>query len=243
MYTTVKNTIEYKVYAKYALFSDPITRIGGEKCSYQVPTYEAVKGITKSIYWKPTFIWIIDEIRIMNRIEMQTKSIRPIKYSGGNDLSIYTFLHNVEYRVRAHFEWNIHMTHLEKDRNDGKHFEIAKRSIEKGGRQDIFLGTRDCQGYVEPCDFNDDTGHYDEVSELSFGIMFHGFDYPNETGKNEMRVRLWTAKMEKGIIKFPNPQDCKISKLVKTMNFEDSYRLNENILGIDEEEKNMEGNL
>ena len=35
------------------MFTDPITKIGGEKCSYHIPTYEAVKGILKSIYWKP----------------------------------------------------------------------------------------------------------------------------------------------------------------------------------------------
>lgn len=37
-------------------FSDPIMRVGGEKCSYQVPTYEALKGILMSVYWKPTII-------------------------------------------------------------------------------------------------------------------------------------------------------------------------------------------
>ena len=40
------NEIEYKVIGKYALFSEPITRTGGEKNSYSVPTYEALKGIT-----------------------------------------------------------------------------------------------------------------------------------------------------------------------------------------------------
>lgn len=39
------NQIEFQVTGDYAMFSDPITRIGGEKCSYQVPTYEAIKGI------------------------------------------------------------------------------------------------------------------------------------------------------------------------------------------------------
>ena len=32
---------------KNALFAEPITKLGGEKCSYQIPTYEAIKGITK----------------------------------------------------------------------------------------------------------------------------------------------------------------------------------------------------
>ena len=47
-----RNTIEYMVYGDYALFSDPVTRVGGEKTSYHIPTYEALKGITESIYWK-----------------------------------------------------------------------------------------------------------------------------------------------------------------------------------------------
>ena len=55
-----RNSIEFKVWGRYALFTDPLTRIGGEKCSYHLPTYEALKGIAKSIYWKPTFVWVVD---------------------------------------------------------------------------------------------------------------------------------------------------------------------------------------
>ena len=34
------NIVEFQVSGDYALFSDPLTRVGGEKFSYQVPTYE-----------------------------------------------------------------------------------------------------------------------------------------------------------------------------------------------------------
>lgn len=78
-----KNQIEYKVYGRYALFTDPLTKTGGEKFTYQIPTYQALKGITESIYWKPTFIWVIDSVRIMNTIQTESKGMRPIKYSGG----------------------------------------------------------------------------------------------------------------------------------------------------------------
>ena len=37
-----RNTVEFQVSGNYALFSDPVTRVGGEKFSYQIPTYEAV---------------------------------------------------------------------------------------------------------------------------------------------------------------------------------------------------------
>ena len=102
------NIVEFRVHGKTALFTDPLTKIGGEKCSYHIPTYEALKGILGSVYWKPTFVWIIDKVRIINPIRTQTKGIKPIRYyGGGNDLSIYTYLTDVLYQVQAHFEWNL----------------------------------------------------------------------------------------------------------------------------------------
>lgn len=43
MKTEHPNIVEFEVFGDYALFSDPLMRLGGEKCSYQVPTYEALK--------------------------------------------------------------------------------------------------------------------------------------------------------------------------------------------------------
>lgn len=212
-----RNSIEFKVWARHALFTDPLTRIGGEKCSYHIPTYEALKGIAKSIYWKPTFIWVIDEVRVMKRIRTQTKGTKPLDYGGGNTLAIYTFLADVEYQVRAHFEWNRHRPQLEDDQIEGKHYAIAQRMLERGGRQDIFLGTRDCQGYVEPCAFGTGEGHYDGAGELAYGLMFHGFDYPDETGENQLHARFWRPTMVDGRIRFPRPEDCPNRKFVREM--------------------------
>ena len=210
--------IAFKVWARHALFTDPLTRVGGEKCSYHVPTYEALKGIAKSIYWKPTFIWVIDEVRVMKHIRTQTKGTKPLVFSGGNDLAIYTFLADVEYQVRAHFEWNEHRPELVGDRNPGKHFAVAQRTLERGGRQDIFLGTRDCQGYVEPCEFGSGTSAYDGAGELAYGLMFHGFDYPDETGDGKLHARFWRPTMKDGVIRFPRPEDDRIvRKFVRDM--------------------------
>ncbi len=214
---SVKNSIEFKVHGRYALFTDPLTKVGGEKCSYHVPTYEALKGIVKSIYWKPTLIWVIDEVRVMKRIRTQTKGTKPQEFSGGNTLAIYTFLSDVEYQVRAHFEWNNHRSELKDDRIDGKHFAIAQRMIERGGRQDIFLGTRDCQAYVEPCKFGEGIGALDGDGELAFGLMFHGFDYPDETGDSKLNARFWRPVMNNGLISFDRPADCAVKRYVREM--------------------------
>jgi len=231
MNTLPKNTIEFRLWGRFALFTDPLTKIGGEKCSYHLPTYEALKGVCKSIYWKPTIIWVIDTVRVMKRIRTQTKGTKPLNYGGVypsekipskkqenfNDLAIYTFLSDVEYQVRAHFKWNDHHETLEKDRIDGKHFAIAKRTLERGGRQDIFLGTRDCQGYVEPCVFGEGEGAYDGDDEIGYGLMFHGFDYPDETGTDELCARFWYPTLKKGVLTFDRPENCVHKKFVRKM--------------------------
>lgn len=245
----MENRVDFKVSGKFALFTDPLTKIGGEKCSYHIPTYEALKGIAKSIYWKPAFIWMIDRVRIMKRIRTQSKSAKPINYNGVypsskdpnkkkqepfHSLAIYTYLYEVEYQVQAHFEWNAFREDMVQDRNEGKHFAVAKRMIERGGRRDIFLGTRECQGYVEPSEFGEGNGFYDNSGELAYGLMFHGFDYPDETGKDELHSRFWRPVMSDGVITFLRPEECPTSKFVRDMvaNPPKSVGLSEEGLGL-----------
>ena len=86
----MNNTLSFVVRGKYALFTDPASKTGGDKSSYPVPTYEALKGVIKSVYWKPTLIWIVKRVRILNPIRMESKSIKPRKMSGGNTLAYYS---------------------------------------------------------------------------------------------------------------------------------------------------------
>ncbi|MBK6628832.1 MAG: type I-C CRISPR-associated protein Cas5 [Flavobacteriales bacterium] len=219
----MRNSIEFKVWGRYALFTDPLTGIGGENCTYHIPTYEALKGVAKSIYWKPTIIWVVDAVRVMKPIRTQTKGAKPMNYNGIypsyrdlskkkeepiNTLSYYTYLADVEYKVHAHFVLNKHRPELKEDWNEGKHYNIAQRMLQRGGRQDIFLGTRECQGYVEPCTFDDedDKGHYANSGEVGYGLTFHGFDYPDETGVDELHKRFWNPRMKDGLIEFPPPE-------------------------------------
>ena len=219
-----KNAIEYKVYGKYALFTDPLTKTGGEKLSYQVPTYQALKGITESIYWKPTFTWVIDECRVMHPIRTESKGMRPIKYQGGNDLASYTYLKDIEYRVKAHFVWNENRPDLVNDRNENKHYQIAKRMLERGGRRDIFLGTRECQAFVEPCEFGSGAGYYDDMEkDIDFGFSYHGITYAEEAVLSEdqgkMTVRFWEhpTMTRGGYIVYPRPEECTIKRHIRKM--------------------------
>ncbi|WP_309297436.1 type I-C CRISPR-associated protein Cas5c [Lysinibacillus piscis] len=204
----MRNQIEYEVFGDYALFTDPLMKLGGEKMTTQIPSYSALKGITESIYWKPSIIWVIDEVRVMKPIRMESKGVRPIEMSGGNTLANYSYLRNVKYQVRAHFIFNENRPDLQVDFDEHKHHNIAKRCVEKGGRRDIFLGTRECQGYVMPCVFGEGDGFYDKIDEMHFGTMVHGINYPDETGRSMLETRLWQPKMTYGKIQFIRPEEC-----------------------------------
>lgn len=230
----MKNEITFRVTGRNAMFTDPISRMGGEKYSYQIPTYEALKGIAKSIYWKPTIIWYIDSFRVINKIQTQAKGTKPRSWNGGNTLAIYTFLRDVEYEVKAHFEFNPHRPELLEDRIEGKHFAIANRMLEKGGRQDIFLGTRDCQAYVEPCKFGESDSNYRETDELSFGLMFHSYGYPDETGGNELIVRFNEVTMRNGEVCFVRPENCSHHRVLHEM-LPKTFDLNKNLKGVEAE--------
>ena len=176
------NTITLRIWGRYALFSDPVTRVGGEKHSYPVPTYQAVKGILESVYWKPTFIWVPDAIRVMNPIETESKGIRPIRYNdGSNDLSIYTYLVDVSYQIKAHF-----------DEMEGQSVRVAGRLMSKRG-----------MGKVSFCDLQDRDGRIqlyarqDEMDEAVYK-KFKKFDIGDIVGvdgevfrtqRGEMSVR------------------------------------------------------
>lgn len=215
----------YRLFGDYALFTDPVTKGGGEKYTYQIPTYQALKGITEQICWKPTIIHFVDSVKVIKKIQTETKGIRTPLKNGKNDLNYYTYLRDVEYLVQFHFEWNLNRTDLSEDRNEIKHEQIILRSLSKGGKRDIFLGTRECTGYIEKLteeQFLSAKSYY-EGEKISFGIMFHSFIYPDEMVQNSQNRKLISnftnISMDSGQIDFIRPEDCKINHALSDYGF------------------------
>ncbi|MNC52657.1 hypothetical protein D3C75_1020160 [compost metagenome] len=61
---------------------------------------------------------------------------------------------------------------------------------------------------MEPCVFGVETGFYDNYGDIHLGNMVHGINYPDETGRDEMEVRLWSPVMRDGVIRFIRPEEC-----------------------------------
>ena len=87
--------------------------------------------------------------------------------------------------------------------------------LERGGRRDIFLGARECQGYVEPCAFHEGPGAYDGTPPMPLGLMVHGITYADEDGSDQMRERLWRPVMQDGVIRFIRPEECPIIRPIR----------------------------
>jgi|LSQX01.1.fsa_nt_gb CRISPR-associated protein Cas5d len=205
-----------KVFGDYALFTDPMTKGGGEKFTYQVPSYQAIKGIVEACYWKPTLYYIIDSIKVINPIKSETKGILSPMKNGSKDLNYYTYLKDVEYLVKFHFKWNDNRLELSYDRNEKKHEQILLRSMQRGGRRDVFLGTRECIGHIERLrkeDYEKSKSHY-EGESISLGVMFHSFVYPDEaynsTTEGVLMSNFHPTVMTDGEIKYVQPKDCAI---------------------------------
>lgn len=227
-----------KVKGEYALFTTPASKGGGEKISYQIPTREALKGIADAVYFKPVFKNIIEEVRIMKPIRTQTTGIRALLKSGGADLNYYTYLVDVEYFVKYHFEWDLQRPDLENDRNVRKHEEIMERSLKKGGRRDIFLGTRECVAYVEHLtedEYENEDGFYDRQN-MAFGIMFHSFIYPTKPGGKLISCYTDT-EMINGRVSFNASEECEIKNELSDYYF----KYPEAIKSIDKEFMEYEG--
>lgn len=214
------NPFYMRITGDYALFTDPMTKGGGEKFTYQVPSYQAIKGIVEACYWKPTLYYVIDSVKVINSIKTETKGILSPMKDGGKDLNYYTYLKDVEYLVKFHFMWNDNRLDLSYDRNEKKHEQILLRSMQRGGRRDVFLGTRECIGHIERIkkdEYERTESHYQGES-ISLGVMFHSFVYPDETNDMETEGVLMSnfhpVIMINGEIIFVEPKDCTIKHLL-----------------------------
>ena len=213
--------LTFRITADKALFTDPLTRIGGEKCSYEIPTYGALVGVCKAIYWKPTFLWVVDKVRIMNPIELRSEGVRlPFYGKEGTDLAYFTYLQKPTYEVCAHIKWNYNRPEFEQDRQMSKHAAQAEYYLNLGGRRDAFLGTKECLAYVEPCEFGKEKGFYDNLERKEFGIMYHSTVHPDEAFSEKtngnISVLFYRPVMKNGVIYYPAPNAIP-DKYVKTI--------------------------
>ena len=141
--------VKVKVWGDYALFSRPEMKV--ERCSYDVMTPSAARGILEAVYWHPGMKWVIDRIYVNKPIQFTSVRRNEVKskISANNVLPVYNgtpkrlylsskaeivqrssmLLRNVEYVIEAHFEMTEKANISD---NPGKFKDIIMRRLRKG---------------------------------------------------------------------------------------------------------------
>lgn len=214
--------VKVKVWGDYALFSRPEMKV--ERCTYDVMTPSAARGILEAIYWHPGMRWIIDHIYVMKPIQFTSIRRNEVKskISANNVLSVYNgankelgisskdeivqraslLLRDVEYVIDAHFEMTEKANETD---NPGKFKDIIMRRLKRGECYHTpYFGCREF-----PVNFSlleDDQIHtaYVMVEEKDLGFMLYDMDYSNPDNIEPMFFR---AIMRRGVLDL---RDCEV---------------------------------
>lgn len=213
--------VKVRVWGDLALFSRPEMKV--ERCSYDVMTPSAARGILEAIYWHPGLRWIIDKIYV--RRPIQFTSIRrnevKSKISGSNVMTVMNggskplyissredivqrasiLLREVDYVIEAHFEMTKQANASD---NPGKFKDIIMRRLKRGECYHMpYFGCREFPAHFELFDEEDvDTAYTNEVREL--GYMLFDMDYSDPENIQPMFFR---AVLENGVL---DVRDCEV---------------------------------
>lgn len=212
--------VKVKVWGEYALFSRPEMKV--ERCSYDVITPSAARGILEAIYWHPGMKWVIDKIYVQKPVRFTSIRRNEVKskISSNNVLSVYNgadkplyistksdivqraslLLRDVSYVIEAHFE----MTEkaVESD-NPGKFKDIIMRRLKRGECYHTpYFGCREFPANFCLCE--DEKIETAYSGEKDLGFMLYDMDFSDLDNIQPMFFR---ALMKDGVIIL---RDCEV---------------------------------
>ena len=212
--------VKVKVWGEYALFSRPEMKV--ERCSYDVITPSAARGILEAIYWHPGMKWVIDKIYVQKPVQFTSIRRNEVKskISSNNVLPVYNgadkplyistksdivqraslLLRDVSYVIEAHFE----MTEkaVESD-NPGRFKDIIMRRLKRGECYHTpYFGCREFPANFCLCE--DEKIETAYSGEKDLGFMLYDMDFSDLDNIQPMFFR---ALMKDGVI---NLRDCEV---------------------------------
>lgn len=209
--------IAVEVWGDYAMFTRPEMKV--ERCSYDVMTPSAARGILESIFWHPGLRYQIDRIRIcapirfssVRRNELSStvsaSKTRTVMERGQGDLYLCTsddiqqraalMLRDVRYVIEAHFDMTDKAAPSD---NPGKFQDILKRRIRKGQfYSKPYLGCRECIAHFRPCDQVPPCPE-ELKGTIDLGWMLYDMDYRNPKNITPCFFR---GTLQDGVLEIP----------------------------------------
>ena len=214
--------VRVRVWGDYALFSRPELKV--ERCSYDVMTPSAARGILEAIYWHPGMRWIIDKIYVKKPIQFTSVRRNEVKSKilASNVLQVYNgadkplyissksdivqraslLLRDVEYVIEAHFEMTENANASD---NAGKFKDIIMRRLRRGECFHMpYFGCREFPPHFCICEEEQIQTAYDDVDEKDLGFMLFDIDYSD---KENIQPMFFRAVMKNGVLDL---RDCEV---------------------------------
>lgn len=214
--------VKVKVWGDYALFSRPEMKV--ERCSYDVMTPSAARGILEAIYWHPGMRWVIDKIHVVNPIQFTSVRRNEVKSKilassvlqayNGSDKPLYIsskadivqraslILRDVEYVIEAHFEMTDRANASD---NPGKFKDIIMRRLKRGECFHMpYFGCREFPAHFSLCEDEEIRTAYDAVEEKDLGFMLYDMDYSD---LDHIEPMFFRAVMKRGVLDL---KDCEV---------------------------------
>ncbi len=206
----MKSSIEplaVKVWAPYACFTRPEMKV--ERVTYPVMTPSAARGVLTAIFWKPEFLWYVQEIwvlkpiRHISLVRNEVNKVLPVREALKPDYAYYAdqdraqrhtlALRDVAYLIQAQIR-----VVEGAEKNEYAYRDQFRRRVERGQCYwRPYLGCREFSaqfslpdGNEQPIDLTDDLGR-----------MFFDMRY-NVKGK-PVEPLFFHAYLERGILKVP----------------------------------------
>lgn len=214
-------SVKIRVWGPYALFSRPEMKV--ERCSYDILTPSAARGLLEAIYWHPGLRWCIDKIQVVKPIRFTSVRRNEVKskVSASNALQVYNrvdkplyintkedivqrasiLLCDVEYVIEAHFEMTEKANATD---NPGKFQDIIKRRLKRGECYHMpYFGCREFPANFALCE-EEISSYYENEPEKDLGFMLYDMDY---TDPNNIQPMFFRAVMKHGTIDL---RDCEV---------------------------------
>lgn len=214
--------VKVKVWGDYALFSRAEMKV--ERCSYDVMTPSAARGILEAIYWHPGMRWVIDKIHVVNPIQFTSVRRNEVKskilassvlqaYNGSDKLLYISskadivqraslILRDVEYVIEAHFEMTDRANTSD---NPGKFKDIIMRRLKRGECFHMpYFGCREFPAHFSLCEDEEIRTAYDAVEEKDLGFMLYDMDYSD---LDHIEPMFFRAVMKRGVLDL---KDCEV---------------------------------
>ena len=210
--------VRVRLWGDYALFSRPEMKV--ERCSYDVMTPSAARGMLEAIYWHPGMRWVIDKIYVRKPIQFTSIRRNEVKSKvlagnvlsaingGGKPLYISSreeivqraaiLLRDVEYVVEAHFEMTPKATPGD---NEGKFKDIIMRRLRRGEcYHRPYFGCREFPARFALYEEEEVDTAYDGT-ERDLGYMLYDLDYSDT---EDIKPMFFRAVMKDGVLDVRN---------------------------------------